>query len=59
LVALCDGSAVIDLALIVACLLWMFYAYVHDSVELFLTNLIIGVIAIVIASLRLRYGGHQ
>ena len=53
-----DVSLAMYLTIIIACLLWMFYAYVHGSVELFLTNLVIGVIAIVIAMLRILYGGQ-
>jgi MtN3 and saliva related transmembrane protein len=51
-----DVSLAMYLAIIVGALLWMFYAYVHESMELFFTNLIIAVIAIVIAILRIRYG---
>ena len=36
----------------------MFYAYVHGAVELFVTNLVISAIALVIAALRIRYGGR-
>jgi len=53
-----DVSLTMYLTIIAASWLWMFYAYVHGSVELFFTNLVIGVIAIVIAILRIRYGGH-
>lgn len=53
-----DVSLTMYLTIIVASLLWMFYAYVHDSIELFFTNLVIGVIAIVIAALRIRYGSQ-
>jgi MtN3 and saliva related transmembrane protein len=53
-----DVSLTMYLAIITASLLWMFYGYVHGSVELFLTNLIICAIAIVIAVLRIRYGGR-
>lgn len=53
-----DVSLVMYLAIIAATFLWMFYAYVHGSVELFFTNLVIAVIAIVIAMLRVRYGGR-
>jgi MtN3 and saliva related transmembrane protein len=53
-----DVSLTMYLSIIVATWLWMFYAYVHGSVELFLTNLIIGLIAIFIAMLRVRYGGR-
>jgi len=53
-----DVSLAMYLAIIAATILWMFYAYVHSSVELFFTNLVIAVIAIVIAMLRIRYGGR-
>ena len=51
-----DVSLTMYIAIIVASALWMFYAYVHGSVELFVTNLVIGAIAILIAVLRIRYG---
>ncbi len=53
-----DVSLTMYLVIIVASVLWMYYAYAHGAVELFLTNLVIGVIAIVIAMLRIRYGGQ-
>ena len=53
-----DVSLTMYLTIIAASWLWMFYAYVHGSMELFFTNLVIGVIAIVIAILRLRYSGQ-
>ncbi len=53
-----DVSLTMYLAIIAASWLWMFYAYVHGSMELFFTNFVIGIIAIVIAILRLRYGGR-
>jgi MtN3 and saliva related transmembrane protein len=53
-----DVSLTMYLAIVAASLLWMFYAYVHGSVELFVTNLVICVIGIVIAVLRIRYGGR-
>ncbi|WP_372523377.1 SemiSWEET family sugar transporter [Sulfuricaulis sp.] len=53
-----DVSLTMYLVIIAASVLWMYYAYVHGAVELFLTNLVIGVIAIVIAMLRIRYGGR-
>jgi len=53
-----DISLAMYLAIIVSTWLWMFYAYVHGSVELFVTNLVISVIAILIAMLRIRYGGR-
>jgi MtN3 and saliva related transmembrane protein len=53
-----DVSLVMYLTMIAASVMWMFYAYVHGAVALFITNLVIGVIAIVIATLRVRYGGQ-
>jgi MtN3 and saliva related transmembrane protein len=53
-----DVSLSMYLAMIAASLMWMFYAYVRGTVELFLTNLVIGVVAFVIAVLRIRYGGQ-
>ena len=50
-----DVSLAMYVAIAVASVLWMFYAYVKGSVEPFVTNLVIGVIAIVIAALRIRY----
>ena len=51
-----DVSLAMYLSIVVSTWLWMFYAYVHGSVELFLTNLVIGAIAMLIAALRVRYG---
>jgi MtN3 and saliva related transmembrane protein len=51
-----DVSLSMYLTIVVACLLWMFYAYVHASVQLFVTNLVIAVVAVVIVILRIRYG---
>lgn len=51
-----DVSLTMYLSIIAATWLWMFYAYVHGSVELFLTNLVISAIAVVIAALRILYG---
>jgi MtN3 and saliva related transmembrane protein len=50
-----DVSLTMYLAIVVSTWLWMFYAHVHGSIELFLTNLIISVIAMVIAALRILY----
>jgi len=52
-----DVSAVMYLAIVVASFLWMFYAWVRESLELFLTNLVIAIIAIIIIGLRIRYAG--
>jgi MtN3 and saliva related transmembrane protein len=54
-----DVSLSMYVAIMVASVLWMFYAYVHGSVELFATNLAIFAVAIVIASLRIRYGARR
>lgn len=51
-----DVSLSMYFAIVAGCLLWMYYAYVHDSVQLFLTNLVIFLIALVIVALRIRYG---
>ena len=51
-----DISLSMYLAIVAASVLWMFYAYVYGATALFLTNAIIGVIALVIAALRVRYG---
>ena len=53
-----DVSLAMYLSIVVACALWMFYAYVRGSVELFVTNLVIAVIAVVITILKVRYGGR-
>ena len=50
-----DISLTMYVAIVVASLLWMFYAYVYGATALFLTNAIIGVIAAIIAALRIRY----
>jgi len=50
-----DVSLTMYLAIILSTWFWMFYAHVHDSIELFLTNLVISVIAMVIAALRIMY----
>lgn len=53
-----DVSLLMYLSIIVGCVMWMFYAYVRDSMELFFTNLVIAVIAGGIVALKLRYGGR-
>ena len=53
-----DVSLTMYLAIVAASFLWMFYAYVHSSIELFITNLVIGAIAVLIAVLRIRHGGR-
>ena len=52
-----DVSLAMYITLIVASLLWMFYAWVLGSMPLFFTNLVVGAIAIFIAILRIRHGG--
>lgn len=52
-----DVSLMMYVAIVVASVLWMFYAWVIGAAAVFLTNLVIGVIALVIAGLRIRYGG--
>jgi MtN3 and saliva related transmembrane protein len=51
-----DVSLAMYVTIVVACVLWMFYAYVHASVQLFVTNLVIAMVAVVIVVLRIRYG---
>jgi MtN3 and saliva related transmembrane protein len=51
-----DISLSMYLAIVVACVLWMYYAYVLRSLQLFFTNLIILLVALVIVALRIRYG---
>jgi MtN3 and saliva related transmembrane protein len=50
-----DVSLSMYVTIIVSCVLWMFYAHVRGSRELFATNLVIAMIAAVIAFLRIRY----
>ena len=54
-----DVSLAMYLALIAASLLWMFYAWVLGSMPLLLTNFVIGVIAVLIALLKVRHGGRS
>ena len=51
-----DVSLAMYITLIVASVLWMFYAWTLDSMPLFFTNLIVGAIAAFIAILRVRHG---
>jgi MtN3 and saliva related transmembrane protein len=53
-----DVSLTMYVAIVLGCILWMFYAYVHGAMELLVTNLVIALIATVIALLRIRYGGQ-
>jgi uncharacterized protein with PQ loop repeat len=50
-----DVSLSMYVAILGACVLWMFYAHVHGATALFWTNAIIAVIAVFIAVLRIRY----
>ncbi len=50
-----DVSLAMYLTIVVACALWIFYAWVHDSTELLVTNVVIAVIALGIVALKLRY----
>jgi len=54
-----DVSLAMYLALIAASLLWMFYAWALGSMPLLLTNLVIAVIAVLIAVLKVRHGGKD
>ena len=51
-----DVSLAMYLTLTAASLLWMYYAWVLGSMPLLFTNLVIGVIAVVIALLKVRHG---
>ena len=53
-----DVSLAMYVVMIGASLLWMFYAFVYDAVALFLTNLVIALIALVIVGLKIRYGSR-
>jgi len=54
-----DVSLAMYLTLTAASLLWMFYAWVLGSMPLLLTNFVIGVIAVLIALLKVRHGGRS
>ena len=51
-----DVSLAMYVMIVVGCALWMFHAYALGSVQLFVANLVIAVIAVGIVILRLRYG---
>lgn len=51
-----DVSLAMYVTIVIACVLWMFYAFVQESVQLFVTNMVIALIAIAIVMLRIRYG---
>lgn len=53
-----DVSLSMYVVMILASLLWMFYAFVYDALALFLTNLVIALIALVIVALKRRYGSQ-
>lgn len=54
-----DVSLAMYLTLTAASLLWMFYAWVLGSMPLLVTNFVIGVIAVLIALLKVRHGGRS
>jgi MtN3 and saliva related transmembrane protein len=54
-----DVSLLMYLSIILGCMLWMFYAHVRGSTELFVTNLVIFVIASLITALKLRFDGRR
>ena len=51
-----DVSLAMYLTLIAASALWMYYAWTLGSMPLFITNLVIGAIAVLIALLKVRHG---
>lgn len=51
-----DVSLLMYVAIIVGCLMWIFYAYVRGAMELLWTNVVIAAIALFIAVLRIHYG---
>ena len=51
-----DVSLSMYLTIIAGCVLWIFYAWVHDSMQLLVTNVVIAAIAFGIVLLRLRFG---
>jgi MtN3 and saliva related transmembrane protein len=54
-----DVSLAMYVSVVVASFLWMFYAWVHDSIELLATNAVIAVIASAIVALKLRFGSEK
>jgi MtN3 and saliva related transmembrane protein len=54
-----DVSLAMYVTLIAASLLWMLYAWVLGSMPLFVTNLVIGAIAVLIALLKIRHSGKS
>jgi len=51
-----DVSLSMYVTILVACGMWIFYAYVRGAMELLWTNVVIAAIALFIAVLRIRYG---
>ena len=51
-----DVSLAMYVTLVVASLLWIFYAWSIGSAPLLFTNIVIGSIAVLIACLRVRHG---
>ena len=54
-----DVSLAMYVVIVVASALWIFYAWVRGSTELLVTNVVIGVIALAIVALKIRYGRAQ
>jgi MtN3 and saliva related transmembrane protein len=54
-----DVSLAMYLTLVAASLLWMAYAWTLGSMPLLFTNLVIGVIALLIALLKIRHSGKS
>lgn len=54
-----DVSLTMYIAIIIASVMWMFYAHIYGATALFWTNAVIAVIAGFIAMLRIRYSKHQ
>lgn len=50
-----DVSLSMYVTIVVSCALWMYYAHVLGSIQLFVTNLVIMLIAVLIVMLRMRY----
>jgi MtN3 and saliva related transmembrane protein len=53
-----DISLAMYLTILVACALWIFYAWVNGATEVLVTNVAIAVIALFIIALKLRYGSR-
>jgi MtN3 and saliva related transmembrane protein len=50
-----DVSFAMYAGMICASLLWMFYAWAHEAAALFITNLVIGIVSVLILLLKRRY----